>query len=247
MAKHAGIGGPVSAASEPTPGRDQPRLTPATGPKHAASTTRRGLRRMVGLAVLVGLVAAAVVIVIVNRLNPATPDRTEDPSTSSSPWESLATMPPGRSTVPTTSVRSAPSMTVGSVPATLTGPTPAPLPRTGPGVTEPGILLIASPASDGSFDVLERIRLMSPVSVLTLRPAPVDRAGRQFASASAAATQVQVSAGDEPVVVPGAQVGARIDLPVADVDHFELHYRLTDVPSKAPRPRLDARSRRSGH
>ena len=70
---------------------------------------------------------------------------------------------------------------------------------------------------------------MSPVSVLTLRPAPVDRAGRQFASASAAATQVQVSAGDQPVVVPGAKVGARIDLPVAEVDQFELRYRLTDV------------------
>jgi len=120
-------------------------------------------------------------------------------------------------------------MTVGSVPAALAGPTPAPLPRTGPGVTQPGILLIASPASDGSFDVLERIRLVSPVSVLTLRPAPVDRAGGQFASASAAATQVQVSAGDQPVVVPGAKVGARIDLPVAAVDHFELRYRLTDV------------------
>jgi len=229
MAKHAGVGGPVGAAGEPASGRDQHQRTPATGPKHAASTTRRGLRRIVGLAVLAGLVAAA--FVIVSRLNPATPDRAEpeDPSTSSGPWESQATKAPGRSTVPTTSVQSAPSMTVGSVPATLTGRTPAPLPRTGPAVTEPGILLIASPASDGSFDVLERIRLVSPVSVLTLRPAPVDRAGRQFASASAAATQVQVSAGDQPVVVPGAKVGARIDLPVAKVDHFELRYRLTDV------------------
>jgi len=229
MAKHAGVGGQVGADGEPAPGRDQHQRTPAIGPKHAASTTRRGLRRIVGLAVLAGLVAAA--FVIVGRLNPATPDRAEpeDPSTSSGPWESQATKPPGRSTVPTTSVQSAPSMTVGSVPATLTGLTPAPLPRTGPGVTEPGILLIASPASDGSFDVLERIRMVSPVSVLTLRPAPVDRAGGQFASASAAATQVQVSAGDQPVVVPGAKVGARIDLPVAAVDHFELRYRLTDV------------------
>jgi|GEM_PF-1033091 len=228
MAKHAGVGGPVGAASEPAPGRDQHQRTPATGPKHAASTGR-GLRRIVGLAVLAGLVAAT--FVIVSRMNPATPDRVEPeaPSTSSNPRESQATKAPGRSTVPTDSVQSAPSMTVGSVPATLTGSTPAPFPRTGPGVTQPGILLIASPASDGSFDVLERIRLVSPVSVLTLRPAPVDRAGGQFASASAAATQVQVSAGDQPVVVPGAKVGAEIDLPVAAVDHFELRYRLTDV------------------
>jgi len=228
MAKHAGVGGPVGAASEPAPGRDQHQRTPATGPKHAASTGR-GLRRIVGLAVLAGLAAAT--FVIVSRMNPATPDRVEPeaPSTSSNPRESQATKAPGRSTVPTDSVQSAPSMTVGSVPATLTGSTPAPFPRTGPGVTQPGILLIASPASDGSFDVLERIRLVSPVSVLTLRPAPVDRAGGQFASASAAATQVQVSAGDQPVVVPGAKVGAEIDLPVAAVDHFELRYRLTDV------------------
>ncbi len=229
MAKHAGVGGPVGAASEPAPGRDQHQRTPATGPKHAASTTRRGLRRIVGLAVLAGLVAAT--FVIVSRMNPATKDRaeTEAPSTSSNPRESQATKAPGRSTVPTDSVQSAPSMTVGSVPAALAGPTPALLPRMGPGVTQPGILLIASPASEGSFDVLERIRLVSPVSVLTLLPAPVDRAGGQFASASAAATQVQVSAGDQPVVVPGAKVGARIDLPVAAVDHFELRYRLTDV------------------
>ena len=230
MAKHAGAGGPVSAASGPAPGHDQRQLTPATGPKHAVST-RSGIRRIVGLAVLAGLAATA--FVIVSRVNSATADRAapEAPSTSVGPGESLATNAPGTSTtrMPTTSVQPAPSIAVGSVPAPLTGPPPAPFPQTGPGITQPGILLIASPTSDGSFAVLERIRLVSPVSVLTLRPAPVDRAGQQFASASAAATQVQVTAGDQPVVVPGAKVGARLDLPVAQVDHFELRYQLTDV------------------
>jgi hypothetical protein len=207
MAKHAGVGGPVGAASEPAPGRDQHQRTPATGPKHAVST-RSGIRRIVGLAVLAGLAATA--FVIVSRMNSATPERAAPEA-------------------PSTSVQSAPPTNAGSVWATLTAAPPGLLPQTGPGITLPGILLMASPASDGSFDVLERIRLVSPVSVLTLRPAPVDRAGRQFASASAAATQVQVIAGDQPVVVPGAKVGARIDLPVAKVDHFELRYRLTDV------------------
>ena len=44
-----------------------------------------------------------------------------------------------------------------------------------PAADEPG--MVEAPASDGSFDVLERIPLARPVSVLTLRPAPVDRAG----------------------------------------------------------------------
>jgi len=218
MAKHAAVGGPVDAVSGPAPGRDQRQRTPATGPKHAASS-RAGIRRIVGLAVLAGLAATA--FVIVSRLNSATPERAAPEA-------------------PPTSVQSAPPISAGSIRATLSAPPPAPLPQTGPGITLPGILLIASPASDGSFDVVERIRLVSPVSVLKLRPAPVARAGRQFASASAAAHQVQVSAGDQPVVVPGAKVGARVDLPVAEVDQFELRYRLTDVtvrstPSKAGR------------
>jgi hypothetical protein len=179
---------------------------------------------MVGVGVVALLAGTA--FVVVSRLNTPTADRAALPaaSTSSSSPESGAIEAPstGLSTV---SAESAPPVTVGSALATLTGS----LPQTGPGITEPGIILIASPAPDGSFDVLERIRLPSRVSVLTLRPAPVDEAGRQFGSASAAATQVQVSAGDQPVVVPGARVDASVDLPVPEVDQFELRYRLTDV------------------
>jgi hypothetical protein len=158
---------------------------------------------------------ATTAIVVVSRLNSATPDRAATEASSSTP-EPIAT-----ADVRTT----ASSITVGSVPAALAGS----IPQTGPGITEPGIVLIASPTSDGSFDVLERIRLASPVSMLTLRPAPVEVAGRQFASASGAASQVQVSAGDQSVVVPGAKVDATLGLPVAQGDQFELRYRLTDV------------------
>ena len=90
-------------------------------------------------------------------------------------------------------------------------------------------VVIASPAQDGSFDVSERIRLPIPVGVLTLRPAAVDRAGHQFAAATAAATDVQVSAGGQPVAVPGSKVDATVNLPVTAADQFELRYRLTDV------------------
>jgi hypothetical protein len=173
--------------------------------------------RIVGLTVVVLLVVA---VVVVSRLNSATPEQaaTEVPSTSPSSAPSSAL---SATELPAQSARS----TAGALPS-LIGP---PLPQTGPGVTEPGILLIAAPAADGSFDVFERVRPASPVSVVTLRPAPVDQAGGQFGSASAAATQVQLSAGDQSVVVPGATVDAAVELPVAAVDQFELRYRLGGV------------------
>ena len=46
------------------------------------------------------------------------------------------------------------------------------------------------------------------VSEVTLRPASVDRAGQQFASVSAAATQVRLTAGGKEVTVPDAEIGA---------------------------------------
>ena len=181
--------------------------------------------------------------VVTGSLNTATPDRAgvEAPSTpSNSPTESpTTTASAGFATHPaTTSAQSADtawSATVGSLTATFMDLPPAPLPETAPGLTEPGILLMAWPASDGSFDVVERIRLVNAVSVLTLRPAPVDRAGRQFTSVSA--TQVQVRAVDQTVIVSGAEVDAAMDLPVAEVDRFEMRYRLTGVTVRsAPSP-----------
>jgi hypothetical protein len=182
--------------------------------KHAASR-RSGTQVIVGLGVVALLAATA--FVIADRMNSATADR---PATQTSSSTSESTQP-ATTAAPTTSVHPAASVTVGSIPASL--------PETGPGLTEPGILLIATPAPDGTFDMLERIQLSRPVSVLTLRPAPVARAGRQFAAASAAATQVRVSAGSQPVVVPGATIAASTDLPVTAVDQFELRYRLTGV------------------
>ena len=214
MAKHARVGS-VNAADDMTPVRDQPPRPSPARPKHAAPAK---VPRIVGMAVAAVVVLAAGLaaggFVVTGGLNTATPDRAgvEAPSTpSSSPTESpTTTASAGFPTHPaTTSAQSAAdtarSAPVGSLAATFMDLPPAPLPETAPGVTEPGILLMAWPASDGSFDVLERIRLVSAVSVLTLRPAPVDRAGRQFASVSATATQVQVSAGDQTVIVPGAR------------------------------------------
>jgi len=220
MAKHAGVGGPTFP---PTPIRDHSARTSSNRPKHAASGGG-GIPRVVGVAVLAVVAGlAAATFVIISGLNPL-PDRAaaEAPVASAGPAET------GSTTAATQSPTSAPA-TVGSVLARLTGRPPAALPQAGPGLTQPGILLIASPASDGSFDVLERIRLTSPVTVLTLRPAPVARAGHQFGSASAAATEIQIGAGAETVAVPGAKIDGSTNLPVPASDQFELRYRLTDV------------------
>ena len=117
---------------------------------------------------------------------------------------------------------------------------PIPMPESGPGITQPGIFLLAWPAADGSFEVIERVRPVGTVSTVTLRPASVDPAGQQFAAASAAATQVRLSAGGQDVPVPGAEVGATTAVAVGQVDRFDLHYRLTDIavvstPSKSGR------------
>jgi hypothetical protein len=170
---------------------------------------------VVGLAVIAG-------VVIVARLN--SDDRVVS---GASPTTSSSAHPTDESTAGTSAspVQGASSTAAGSDPASFAGQA---LPAAGPGVTQPGILMLVSPAADGSFDVLELARLASPASVFTLRPAPVDRAGRQFASASGAATEVQVSAGDQQVVT-GATIAAGVELPVPEGDQFELRYRLSGV------------------
>ena len=73
----------------------------------------------------------------------------------------------------------------------------------GPGTTQPGILLMASPLPDGSFDVAEIVLLSTPTSSVRLGPPRLAQAGSRFSRAKPVASQVQVSAGDQPVMVPG--------------------------------------------
>jgi hypothetical protein len=228
MAKHARDSGPATEVNGPTPVHDRPPGPAATGPRHAAST-RTGMRRLVGIAVCLVLAGAAVGYVVVNG-NPsrATIDGAGAPA-------SATAIDHGQSRAPTSTpstvstAQTAPETADGSVTATGAGGPPTPVPSTGAGVTGPGILLIATPASDGSFDVDERVWLGQSVNALTLRPAQVDRAGREFASASGTATQVRLSAGDRTVTVPDEHVDRASTVPVTEGDHFELRYRLTDV------------------
>lgn len=225
MAKHARDSGPATEVNGPTPVHDRPPGAAAAGPRHATAT-RTGIRRLVGIAVCLVLAGAAVGYVVVNG-NPsrATIDGAGAPASATATDGGQSGAP--TSTVPT--AQTVPETAVGSVRATGAGGPPRPVPSTGAGVTRPGILLIASPASDGSFEVDERVRLGQSVNALTLRPAQVDRAGSQFASTSGTATQVRLSAGDRTVTVPDEHVDRASTVPVAEGDHFELRYRLADV------------------
>lgn len=140
------------------------------------------------------------------------------------------------------------SVTVGpldSAPATITiEPEPSAAnvkaPTEGPGVSEPGLLVIASPLPDGAWDISEQALLAEPTQQLTLAPADLSRAGAQFAFGHPEATTVQISAGRQPVVLPEAQVLERMTAAIPSTTQIEISYRLdgatvSTIPSTARR------------
>jgi len=100
---------------------------------------------------------------------------------------------------------------------------------------------MASPLPDGSFDVAEIVLLTTPSSALRVGPPRLADAGSRFSRAKPVASQVQVSAGDQPVLVPGGRVKQQLDLALsAPAKRIELRYHLSgitvrSVPSRAGR------------
>lgn len=186
--------------------------------------------------------ALLVAAVAVYRLDPglsagAGADRNLSPSTSPTvavsptPAVTPGVHPPG----------SSPSPRGPTVAATPAASTVVPSLPEGPGTTEPGILYSASPSTDGSFEVSEVLLLAEATSSLDLRPPPLEGAGARFDGVTPVVSQLQITAGDQPVLVPGAMVNGpvRLDLP-APTTRFELRYQLSgvtirSVPSRAGR------------
>ena len=100
---------------------------------------------------------------------------------------------------------------------------------------------MASPLPDGSFDVAEIVLLSTPTSSLRVGPPRLAHTGSRFSGAKPVASQVQVSAGDQPVLVPGGRVKQHVDLALsAPAKRIELRYHLSgitvrSVPSRAGR------------
>jgi hypothetical protein len=184
-------------------------------------------RRALGLVVIMVLVACAVAFY---RVAPGLPASPKPARTSATPTTSVT---PSR-----TASRSATSPSATSPTPTQSSPTIPPNSRLpdGPGTTTAGIYLLASPASDGSFDVNEFVLLDKPVSTLDLRLPPVSQGGNEFRSLHPNATQVQASADHQPVVIPDARIRGDISLPlVMPATRFELRYRLKGVTVRSMR------------
>lgn len=188
-----------------------------------------GLRRAMGFVLIAGLLISAVAFY---RAAPELPRSA--PTTASDPNSPTASASNSRTPSPSASATTSPKPT-----ATPTQ-TKAKLPK-GPGTTEPGILLMASPLRDGSFDIAEIVLLTTSTSSIRLSPPQLTRAGSRFSNAKPVASQVQVSAGSQPVLVPDGRIKQRIDLPLnAPAKRIELRYHLSGItvrsmPSRAGR------------
>ena len=180
-----------------------------------------GLRRAIGLILVAGLCVSAVTFYRDAELPRSAPSVAgSTPSAAAAPSASPWPNPPH--------------------PTPTTAPARTTLPK-GPGTTEPGILLMATPLHDGSFDVAEIVLLHTPTSSIWIGPSKLALAGRAFAKAKPVASQIQVSAGDQPVLVPGGRVNQRTNLALAvPAKRIELRYNLRgitvrSIPSRAGR------------
>lgn len=112
-----------------------------------------------------------------------------------------------------------------SAPSRVVGPAAGP-PDAGPGITTPGVLLVLTPGSAGTFQVTETARFADPVYALTLSPPALDDAGAPFRNAEPVATSVHLTAGGQHVDVPGEVVEDEVEVSVGGILQYELTYRL---------------------
>jgi len=105
----------------------------------------------------------------------------------------------------------------------------------GPGTTEPGILLMATPDANGRFDIAELVWLEQPVAVLQLRPIDVRAAGVGLRRAKPVATQIQITADEQALAVPRDRVSRPTAITLdAPTEAFELQYVLRGVTERTP-------------
>ena len=82
----------------------------------------------------------------------------------------------------------------------------------GPGRTQPGILLVASPFPTAASTSPRSCYSAPQPPTVRLGPTPAGASRQPFSRAKPVASHVQVSAGDQPVMVPGSRVTQRVDL-----------------------------------
>jgi hypothetical protein len=153
--------------------------------------------------------------------------RTPEPrpvSTSATSATTSATMPSSPA-APGAPASSATSPT--SAGASPSAPASAPLASSGPGLTQPGIHVVAQAGADGSLEVVERVRLPKPAATVMI---DVPRAsGSGLAAAVPWITGFQAQAGGQVVTdtlaSPVPESGDRLELPAPAAD-ITMRYRL---------------------
>jgi hypothetical protein len=163
--------------------------------------------------------------------------RTPEPrpvATSAAPTSPSASLATPTTTAPTDSTASAspgpsgPSAASGpSALAPPSSPGSAPVATSGPGLTGPGIHVVAQAGADGALEVVERVRLPAPVSVLVI--ALPRASGSGVASAAPTISGFQAQAGGQVVTdtlaSPLPNTGDQLDLPAPSSD-ITMRYRL---------------------
>jgi hypothetical protein len=114
-----------------------------------------------------------------------------------------------------------------------TPPAPAPTSSratsgtTGPGVTEPGIRITATPTQSGTLEVAERVLVRTPIGRLELAPPDLTGAGGDFAAAFPRVSQLRVTVGGLPMTLPSRVLTASRSIVVGLPIHtYELRYVL---------------------
>ena len=143
---------------------------------------------------------------------------------------------PSRTVVPTRTISpsrtTSPSHTPSPTPKTSPIPKPSPTPTQSSSghVGVPGIALTARPDPDGSFFVSEVITLPEAVTEVAVRPASIGDAGIGFERLRPAATNVEVTAGGQALVVPDGPITSEVTLHWASpTKQVQLRYRLSQV------------------
>ena len=209
-----------------------------------ASRTREIVRRSLGALTVTALLGAAVAVAAglswpgPVRATDAVPASTVPPPGSRQPTAG-STVSPTRTTVPTRTI----SPTRPSSPSRSTAPARAisdetPTPKTSPTPTQsanapvgnPGIAMTARPDPDGSFFVSEVITLPAAVTEVAVRPASIGDAGIGFERLRPTATNVDVTAGGQALVVPDGPITSEVTLHWASpTKQLQLRYRLSQV------------------
>ena len=191
-----------------------------------ASRTREIVRRSLGALTVTALLGAAVAVAA-GRGWPG-PVRATDAVPASGV--------PSRTVVPTRTISpsrtTSPSHTPSPTPKTSPIPKPSPTPTQSSSghVGVPGIALTARPDPDGSFFVSEVITLPEAVTEVAVRPASIGDAGIGFERLRPAATNVEVTAGGQALVVPDGPITSEVTLHWASpTKQVQLRYRLSQV------------------